>query len=176
MRTRRRWWWQPTSGYGGRAPADVSWETPAWFAPLDDTHAVIMDRETADSLYFERQEHPDQLSVEITNAVVRGLAINEARYRWALQQAFAARRRARALFAEVDLILTPSAPGAAPGTLTSTGSAAFNRIWTLLGTPCITLPAGTSGGGLPLGVQLTAAYGDDARLLAAANWADAVLR
>ena len=159
------------SGAGGR-----ELETPAWFAPLDDTHAVIMDRETADSLYFERQEHPDQLSVEITNAMVRGLAINEARYRWALQQAFAARRRARALFAEVDLILTPSAPGAAPGTLTSTGCAAFNRIWTLLGTPCITLPAGTNGGGLPLGVQLTAAYGDDARLLAAANWADAVLR
>ena len=151
-------------------------ETPPWFAALDDTHAAIMDRETAESLYWERREHPDQLSGEIGAAVARGVAVDQAHYRRALEQALAARRRARYLFADLDAILTPSTTGAAPADLTTTGDPAFNRIWTLLGTPCVTLPVGSGGGGLPIGIQLTAPYGADDRLLAVGEWADAALR
>ena len=44
-----------------------------------------------------------------------------------------------------------------------------------MGLPSITLPLLTGEGGLPLGVQLIGARGDDARLLRTANWlADAV--
>ena len=42
--------------------------------------------------------------------------------------------------ADFDVILSPSAPGAAPQGLTSTGSSIFNRLWTLMGTPCVNVP------------------------------------
>jgi Asp-tRNA(Asn)/Glu-tRNA(Gln) amidotransferase A subunit family amidase len=62
----------------------------------------------------------------------------------------------------------PAAPGEAPEGLAYTGDPAFSRIWTLLGVPCVTLPAGTGPGSLPLGIQLVGRIGDDARLLAVA--------
>ena len=52
-------------------------------------------------------------------------------------------RRARALadlMADIDVILSPSAPGAAPKGLGSTGISTFNRLWTLMGTPCVNVP------------------------------------
>ena len=54
--------------------------------------------------------------------------------------------------------------------LESTGDSILNGLWTLCGTPAITLPLLTATEGLPLGVQLIAKKGDDARLLQAAQW------
>ena len=74
-------------------------------------------------------------------------------------------------FANCDVLLTPSAPGEAPAGMGSTGSSLVNRTWTLLGVPCVTLPAGRGASGLPLGVQFVAACDEDRRALAAAEWA-----
>ena len=57
---------------------------------------------------------------------------------------------------EVDALLTFSAPGAAPKGLASTGDARFNRLWTLMGVPCVNVPAFVAEGGLPVGVQVIA--------------------
>ena len=67
-----------------------------------------------------------------------------------------ARRAARSsdLMADVDVILSPSAPGAAPKGLDSTGSSTFNRLWTLMGTPCVNVPGLADLAGLPLGMQV----------------------
>ena len=75
-----------------------------------------------------------------------------------------------AIFARYDAILTPAAPGPAPEGLDSTGSPVFNGIWTLCGTPAVTVPLFAAGNGLPMGAQLVAARGDDARLLRTARW------
>jgi Asp-tRNA(Asn)/Glu-tRNA(Gln) amidotransferase A subunit family amidase len=40
----------------------------------------------------------------------------------------------------------------------------------LTGLPAVTLPLLKGEGGLPIGVQLVGARGDDARLLRSANW------
>jgi len=45
----------------------------------------------------------------------------------------------------------------------------------LLGAPAITLPVGCDARGLPLGMQLVAAPGEDAGLLAVAAWCEARL-
>ena len=54
-------------------------------------------------------------------------------------------RRARhaltKVFEEVDVLLTLSAPGAAPKGLGSTGDPRYNRLWTLMGVPCVNIPA-----------------------------------
>src|SRR3546814_3181210 len=62
-------------------------------------------------------------------------------------------------------ILTPAATGEAPHGLDATGSPIFCSIWTLCGVPAVTVPILQGANGLPLGVQLVAPYGDDARLL-----------
>ncbi|HEU4345592.1 MAG TPA: amidase family protein, partial [Candidatus Binatia bacterium] len=69
-----------------------------------------------------------------------------------------------------DAILTPSAPGAAPKGLTSTGDPSFCTLWTLCGMPAVSLPLLESANGLPLGVQLVGPRGGDARLLRTARW------
>jgi Asp-tRNA(Asn)/Glu-tRNA(Gln) amidotransferase A subunit family amidase len=79
------------------------------------------------------------------------------------------------LFAEVDVLLTFSAPGAAPKGLDSTGDARFNRLWTLMGVPCVNVPIFVAEGGLPVGVQIIARYGDDAGALAAARFVEEAL-
>jgi len=48
--------------------------------------------------------------------------------------------------------------------LTSTGDARMNSPWTALGTPAISVPMHVAQG-LPVGIQLTAAHGQDARVL-----------
>ncbi len=66
----------------------------------------------------------------------------------------------------LDLWLSPSAPGAAPAGLDSTGDPVLNLPWTHAGLPTLTLPAGKNEAGLPLGLQLAARWGQDEALLA----------
>jgi Asp-tRNA(Asn)/Glu-tRNA(Gln) amidotransferase A subunit family amidase len=68
---------------------------------------------------------------------------------------------------DYDVILTPSAPGAPPHGFATTGNAMFNRLWTLLGAPCVNVP-GLSDDGLPLGVQIVGRFGRDRSALEAA--------
>jgi Asp-tRNA(Asn)/Glu-tRNA(Gln) amidotransferase A subunit family amidase len=87
--------------------------------------------------------------------------------------------RARAalseVFGEFDALLTLSAPGVAPKGLDSTGDARFNRLWTLMGVPCVNVPAIVANGGLPVGVQIIARFGDDSGALAAARFVEEAL-
>jgi Asp-tRNA(Asn)/Glu-tRNA(Gln) amidotransferase A subunit family amidase len=70
---------------------------------------------------------------------------------------------------DIDAWVSPSAPGPAPAGLGSTGEPAMNLPWTHAGLPTVTLPAGAAESGLPLGVQLSARFMADERLLA---WAE----
>jgi Asp-tRNA(Asn)/Glu-tRNA(Gln) amidotransferase A subunit family amidase len=58
----------------------------------------------------------------------------------------------------------------------STGDPAFNRLWTLAGTPCINVPGLRAPNGLPLGLTLVARFGGDRLLLAGAVRFEAGLR
>jgi Asp-tRNA(Asn)/Glu-tRNA(Gln) amidotransferase A subunit family amidase len=73
------------------------------------------------------------------------------------------------------VILSPSAPGAAPHSLNSTGSSIFNRLWTLMGTPCVNVPGLVDAGGLPLGLQVIGRFGTDRATLEAAQFVESAL-
>jgi Asp-tRNA(Asn)/Glu-tRNA(Gln) amidotransferase A subunit family amidase len=73
------------------------------------------------------------------------------------------------LLLRYSAILTPASAGPAPRGLSSTGSPAFNALWTYLGVPCVTLPL-LEAEGLPLGVQLVGMRRDEGRLLRTARW------
>jgi amidase len=72
-------------------------------------------------------------------------------------------------------MLVPAAPGEAPRGLDRTGDPIFNRAWTALHVPCITVPAWRGAGGLPVGVQVVGRLGDDARTLRAAAFLERAL-
>lgn len=145
-------------------------ELPADFDALEAAHATIMHGESARALGWEMTTHRDQISPVLRERLEWGLDrsfadLNSARTVVAnLMQAFSA------LMADVDVLLTPSAPGVAPIGLDRTGEPAFNLIWTALGVPCVTIPCGTGPAGMPLGIQIVGTRGHDDRCLQASAW------
>ncbi len=78
------------------------------------------------------------------------------------------------LLGQADAALLPTVPAPAPGRET-TGDRSFQAVWTLCGTPSISLPSGLSPDGLPLAIQLVARQGHDRGLLQVAAWSERVL-
>ncbi|HWC81032.1 MAG TPA: amidase family protein [Pseudonocardiaceae bacterium] len=88
--------------------------------------------------------------------------------------------RAEAFFADHDVLLTPTLSAIPPkavrwhersamaNALPSMRLGGFTGLWNLAGYPAMTVPAGRTPRGLPIGVQLVAAPGGEARLLAVA--------
>lgn len=126
--------------------------------------------ETARSLSAERLRHRAQLSAPLQALINDGLAISGDTHATNLLATARARQQVQALFTQYDVLLAPSSLGEAPAGLDHTGDPLFCRSWTLLGLPCVHLPFARGAGGLPVGLQLVGAYGDDHRLLAAAHW------
>jgi Asp-tRNA(Asn)/Glu-tRNA(Gln) amidotransferase A subunit family amidase len=73
------------------------------------------------------------------------------------------------VFKGVDVLLAPSAAGAAPLGLDNTGDPIFCRIWTVLHTPTVNIPAGRAANDMPVGLQVVGPVGADALTLAAAH-------
>jgi amidase len=146
-------------------------ELPSDFDRLYEDQVLIMNFEAAHGLAWERFNHPELLSDLMRDTLAAAAAMPREKYDEAMRRAAVCRRVFAGFFAECDVLLTPSATGEAPAGIDSTGSSLFNRNWTLLGVPCVTLPAGRGASGLPLGVQFVGNYDADERVLLAAEWA-----
>lgn len=70
---------------------------------------------------------------------------------------------------DLDALVVPAAPGEAPAGLVATGDPAFNRVWTLLGLPCVNVPGLRGPQGLPVGLQLVGRPDVESALLAVAR-------
>ena len=145
-------------------------ELPADFAEFHHAQNDVLRYDAARVFAFERTRRSDLLSPSLREELEAGLALTRSRY----LEAQALIARCRALFATTiapyDCLLGASAPGEAPRGLHHTGEATFNRLTSGLHVPCITLPGFTGPNGLPVGVQLIGAIGDDTRLLRTAKW------
>ena len=102
--------------------------------------------------------------------IERGQQCLATDYNLALEQMPALNGALDEILVEHDAIITPATTGEAPLGLESTGSPVFCTPWTLCGMPAITLPILQGSHDMPVGVQLVAARGDDARLLRTARW------
>ena len=109
----------------------------------------------------------DRLDAEVVTMVRDGLKMRESEYSSAKQYVAECQMTMANLYKKTPIVLVPSAPGPAPLGLSSTGDSRMNSPWTALGTPAISIPMPFVSG-LPLGLQLTADQGDDARVLQAA--------
>ena len=120
--------------------------------------------------------YPDRSSDHLKSLVQTGTAHTALEYLAAkalqkkLGQAFASQ------LSGFDAVLTVPAFGEAPEGLGFTGKAEYCAPWTLLGTPAVSLPAGSGKNGLPLGVQVVGGYREDLRLLRVAKWVEGVLK
>ena len=145
-------------------------ELPAEFELFLEAQSDVLRFEAARVFAFERTRRADLLSPSSREELALGGAI--PRHRYLEAQALLARCRAlfAAAIAPFDVLLTASAPGEAPAGLDDTGEAMFNRWGLGLLVPCVNLPAFTGSKGLPVGIQLMGAFGEDDRLLRAAKW------
>jgi Asp-tRNA(Asn)/Glu-tRNA(Gln) amidotransferase A subunit family amidase len=135
----------------GAVLVDVDW--PALTPRLVEAHITVMAYEAARML-AEESTHPDRLSAPLNELLAHGRSITTGDYEHARSVARRERSTVLALLGDVDAVLGPAAPGAAPKGLTATGSPVLSRPWQLLGLPALTVPGHRDAQGMPLGVQL----------------------
>ena len=148
---------------------------PEIFAEAIRCHGIVQDHEAYRALAYEYDRHRDRLGAILAAQLAKAAAITTDQYDEARRTARRARQTFADLMAKTDVILTPSAPGAAPHGLGSTGLPTFNRLWTLLGPPCINVPALADSNGLPLGVQVVGRFARDKVALGAARFVENAL-
>jgi len=140
------------------------------FGGLVDVQQTWMAQEACAVLGPIAEKDPSKVRPETLALIEAGRSVpadfdRERRARLEAAQAFLRER----VFAEAEVIVTPSAPGEAPRGLAATGDPIFNRIWTMLGLPCVTFPIGTGPQGLPLGIQIVGERDRDEALLVRAE-------
>lgn len=141
--------------------------------PFDQAHAIHRTIMLADfaknfSAYYRRGA--DRLSDILRSMIEEGQGTLAVDYNVAVEWIELLNAGLAEIFSRYDAILTPATPGEAPAGLEATGDPSFCTLWTLCGTPAITLPLMEGSNGLPIGVQLVGRRGDDGRLLRTARW------
>jgi Asp-tRNA(Asn)/Glu-tRNA(Gln) amidotransferase A subunit family amidase len=133
---------------------------------LAELHQAALDVEFYEGARFHAQrfqEHGDRLE-HLAELVREGLEMPVERYDAARRRIAEWKPRVTEIYRATPVILVPAATGPAPLGLALTGDARMNSPWTALGTPAITIPMPVAGA-LPLGLQLTAAHGQDAQVI-----------
>jgi Asp-tRNA(Asn)/Glu-tRNA(Gln) amidotransferase A subunit family amidase len=133
-------------------------------AKLSDATDTVTFYEGARFHQQRFNEYGSRLGADLVDLVQKGLQISAERYDEARRYVAECKARVAELYKATPVILSPAAMGPAPLGLASTGNPRMNAPWTALGTPAISIPMPVSSG-LPLGLQLTADHGQDARVL-----------
>jgi Asp-tRNA(Asn)/Glu-tRNA(Gln) amidotransferase A subunit family amidase len=138
-------------------------------------HPIIQDFEAHRALAWEYSEHHDEIAPMVRASLDATVGLTPKDYDEARRIGRRGRRELGEVFEEVDVLLTYSAPGTAPAkALASTGDPRYNRLWTLMGNPCVNVPV-LKVGGLPIGVQVIARFGNDPLALSVARFLEAAL-
>jgi Asp-tRNA(Asn)/Glu-tRNA(Gln) amidotransferase A subunit family amidase len=140
---------------------------PPLFEDAFHAQATIQDYEAYRALAWEYDHHRDLLPASLQVLLDKAAGIPAETYDAARRTARRARNAFADLMADLDGLITASAPGAAPKGLDTTGMPTFNRLWTLMGTPCVNVPGQVDAAGLPLGIQVIGRFGRDRRALEA---------
>ncbi|WP_163557972.1 amidase [Halomonas sp. NO4] len=130
----------------------------------------VMAAEMARNLGHYVDRAPEQVSEALRQLIGDGRAMRAPDYLAARDMQRVLRDALDPLFQRFDVIVTPAATGEAPVGLESTGDPTFCSLWTFCGLPALSLPLLTGPSGMPVGVQLVAPRGQDARLLRTARW------
>ena len=153
------------------AGADVmDAELPDVFAGIEDSFRVIVRMEGARAMDWEARHHLATMNHWLKRELGASVRPDEAQYARAQAHSLACQRALAKLFERCDAIITPSTCGEAVADLVSVSNSAFNRVWTLMRGPCLTIPAYMGPNGMPVGLQVVGPVGEDGRTIALAGW------
>lgn len=141
--------------------------TPVDLAAVQQAVELVTTVEGARTHRARWEQFGERIGAKLAALVRCGLGVADQDYLGALEALEVARRRMPDLWTDYPVLLSPAARGPAPEGLASTGDPALNAPWTGLRGPVLTIPMNPDGR-LPLGLQMAAAAGADALLLATA--------
>jgi len=141
------------------------------FAGLTGARDLVGSVERSRAIAHEWHHHRDRISERLRRSLQLGSETLHEDYAEALALGARCRVRLAAVFEDFDVLLAPCVPGEAPAGIESTGDPKFQRLWTVLHVPTMTLPTHKGPNGLPVGIQLVAPMLGDFRLFDSARWA-----
>ena len=145
-------------------------DEPSYFKDIHKYHQIIHETDLANNFGIYYKKYKSKLSKYMQTAIAKGNKYSAKEYTEAIDFKKQSYESYKEVFEDYHGIITPSSSGVADKGLKSTGSADFQKIWTYLGLPTISLPLLTGENDLPLGVQLVGDKLDDLRFLGTANW------
>ena len=145
-------------------------DTPSYFKDIQKYHQIIHETDLANNFSVYYKKFKKKLSKYMQDAISNGNKYSAKEYAEAVDFMKRSYESYEEVFEDYHGVLSPSSPGVAPKGLKSTGTAEFNKVWSYLGTPCISLPLLEGENNLPLGVQLIGNKYDDQRFLGVAKW------
>jgi Asp-tRNA(Asn)/Glu-tRNA(Gln) amidotransferase A subunit family amidase len=151
-------------------------ELPKQFIDVEPDFNVISGYEGAKALATEARDHLASFNPWNRERVEEAMKLTPARYEQAKKDLAAARVTLDGIFDSYDALLTPSLGGEAPIGLTEVRTATFNRLWTHMYTPAISLPLFEGPNAMPVCIQIVAKRNSDDRALVIAQAIDARLR
>ncbi len=154
----------------------VPLEAPQILAEAYAIHGIIQDYEVNQALAYEYDNHRDLIAPILRGALDEARKVSAEDYDAARRTAHRARKAVGAMLEGLDGVITFSSPGAAPAGLGSTGNSRFNRLWTLMGDPCVNVPGFVNDAGLPVGVQVISRFGEDQKALSVAAFVEKAIR
>ena len=149
---------------------------PGAWVGLAQAQMDIMGFEAWAAFAPERNSHAGLFSPAFAQVLASGAAVTGERLAQAHALAIHARGEIENLFSQVDVLIAPSATGEAPVGLDATGDPIFSRLWSLLGVPCVHVPTGVGGHGMPVGVTVIGPRWRDAKALSAALALEAAVK
>ena len=145
-------------------------DTPSYFKYINKYHQIIHETDLANNFNEYYKKNKKKLSNYMQKAIANGNKYSAKEYAEAIDFIKRSYESYKEVFEDYHGVLSPSSPGVAPKGLKSTGTAEFNKFWSFMGTPCISLPLLQGENNLPLGVQLIGDKYDDHRFLGVARW------
>lgn len=157
----------------------MGWSIQDVELPINEDRTVFL----AESYAYHRDRlasSPEQYDPETLRRVRAGSEITDAQYQAAILELQKIRQEIVKHLAEVDILLTPTTPVPAPLISGLTKDISQLRPAEILllrntrpinvwGLPAISVPCGLTSAGLPIGLQIIAGRGQDAKLLNAAR-------
>ncbi|KAH6651499.1 amidase [Truncatella angustata] len=141
-------------------------ELPPEFSEAPEFHRILLHSEGRVSFLPEYRTAKEQLHPFLIGHVDNEHNISRAAQLKAFDGMAALRPKIDEIAGRYAAIVTPSVPDVAPVGLVTTGTAAFNSIWTAFHTPVTNIPGFKGEADMPIGLSLVAPRYHDRHLLA----------
>jgi amidase len=141
-------------------------DMPAVFDGINHSFNIISGVEALRAMALEARDHLAAMNHWIKDSLTAAAKCDQDQYDKAQLHAVQCQRATAEMFTRCDILITPSAAGEAIADVVSVSNSSFNRFWTLMHVPCVTIPAFAGPNGMPVGLQVVGPVGSDDDVLA----------